>query len=251
MNSDYFVVYPEIISEVIKNKEDDVFLLWLISKDIDNANSGIIDIKSLISFGNKMFGLRSNYIYSKIEKGTGLYWRKPFGKHGKRQIGLLSINNITKRLKPKVTRVQPVLLPKTALNGTSKELRELLISIVAGRYHDSRPLSFYSLIGNLGISESAIRNAIKNCVYINTKTNHQVIAEDHSRERLCSIMQSTKEPWAHKILMSDNKYKLVRQSPNSYELIFKRLPIKKRPDELKRNDKLLFAILEPKRYHQN
>lgn len=251
MNSEYFVIYPEIISEVIKNKEDDIFLLWLSAKEIDTNNSGIIDIKSLISFGKKMFGLRSNSIYIKIEKGIGLYWRKPYGKHGKRQIGLLSINNIIKRLQPKITRVPPVLLPKTALFGTSKELRELLISIVAGRYTDSRPISFYSLIGNLGISESAIRNAIKNCVFINTKLNYNLVAEDYSRDRLCSIMQKTKEPWAHKILFSDNKYKLFRQDPNSYELILKRLSMKKRPDQLKKNDKLLFAILEPKRYHQN
>ncbi len=246
-----FTIYPEIVSAAIKNKEDDIFLLWLIAKDLDIYGKGIIDLKDLISMGKEMFGLKSNYIYSKINKGVNLYWRKPYGKHGKKQIGLISINNIAKRLQPKVTRSYPVLVPKNILKASSKELRELMISIVVGRYSDLRPISFYSLVDNLGISESAIRNAVKNCIYINVRQNYYTVAEDFRKEKLSAEMQKTKEPWAHKIIQVENRYRLIRQNPNSYELLFKRIPMKKRPPQLKKNDKLMLDNLEPRRYSFN
>ena len=247
MNS-CFTIYPEVVSGAIKNKEEDIFLLWLIAKDIDVNGKGIIELKDLIKSGKEMFGLKSNYIYSKINKGVDLYWRKPFGKHGNKLIGLISINNIAKRLQPKITKAHPILIPKHILKASTKDLRELLISIVVGRYSDLRPISFWSLIDNLGISESAIRNAVKNCIYINVITNYVIVAEDLKREKLSAQMQQTKEPWAHKIIQSENKYRLLRQNPNSYELLFKRMPMKKRPPQLKKNDKLMLDILEPRRY---
>ena len=247
--NDYVVIYPEIVAEIIKNNEEDIFALWLHAKSLNTEKNGIVSIKSVIQYCSETQNIKSNFVYTKINKGIGKYWRKPYGKNGNKSIGLLSIGNIIKRLAPKITRVEPVVVPRKLFIDSSKNIRSLLICLVAGRYVDSRPLSFYSLIHNLGISESAIRNAIKDCVYINVYKNFDTVAESISRDSLVPIMQSQSTPWSYKILSNENIFKLVKQLPNSYELIFKRLPLKQRPKELKKNDKLLLDFLEPKRYH--
>lgn len=246
---DNFILYPEIIAEVIKNNEEDIFVLWLFAKDNSKDSNGLVEVKSLIEFCNIHLGIKSNFVYSKITKGIDKYWRKPTGKNGKKKLGLISIDKIIFRLSPNITRSKPVIVPKNLLFCKTKDIRNLFISIVAGRYHDNKPLSMYSLIHNMGISESAIRNAIKDCIYISTYKNYETLAENNSTIALQNILKNHETPWACKIVKTDSSFKLIKQIPNSYELIFKRLPLCKRPKQLKKNDKIMLDNLEPKRYH--
>lgn len=244
------IVNPEIASGVLKNKEDDLYILWLLAKKIDVIGSGIVAVKEIINFAKIVLNIKSNYVYEKIEKGIDKYWRKPFGKYGCKSVCLLSPNKIIQRLKPQITRCKPVSVPLSYIQSSGKKtIRGLLISIVAGRYTDNRPISMYSLIHNIGLSESTIRNALANSNCINSRANYIVIAQSIERSSLSQLLQNDKEPWACKIILNNGIFQLLKQQANSYDLDFFRLPLKSRPNELKKNDKRLFAILEPKRYN--
>ena len=75
------VVNPEIAASVLKNKEDDLYILWLLAKKIDTNGSGIVAVKEIFNFAKIVLSIKSNYVYEKIDKGIGKYWRKPFGKY--------------------------------------------------------------------------------------------------------------------------------------------------------------------------
>ena len=244
------VVNPEIAASVLKNKEDDLYILWLLAKKIDTNGSGIVAVKEIFNFAKIVLSIKSNYVYEKIDKGIGKYWRKPFGKYGKKSVCLLSPNKIVQRLKPDITRSKPVVVPLSYIQSSDKKsIRGLLISIVAGRYLDSRPISMYSLIHNIGLSESTIRNALYDSKCLNIRSNFLVLATDTNRTSLAILLQDDKEPWACKITNANGIFQLIKQQANSYDLDFYRLSLKSRPPELKKNDKRLFAILEPKRYN--
>lgn len=240
-------IYPELASSVLINKEDDLYILWLLAKKVDINGSGIISLREMFNFAKIVLGIKSNYIYEKIDKGVNKYWRKPFGPYGNKSICLLSPTKVITRLQPKITRSKPVIVPLSYIqNSERKQIKILLISIVAGRFSDNRPISMYSLIHNTGLSESTIRNALHESKCITIKSNYFVIATDSNKVKLANLMQQSKEPWACKIVNSNGIFQLIKQQANSYDLDFYRLSYKLRPKELKRNDKKLFDLLEPK-----
>jgi hypothetical protein len=246
------IVNPEIAASVLKNKEDDLYILWLLAKKVDTNGSGIVSLKEIFNFAKIVLNIQSNYIYEKIEKGVGKYWRKPFGKYGNKNVCLLSPGKIIQRLKPDITRSKPVVVPLSYIQSSDKKtIRGLLISIVAGRYTDNKPLSMYSLIHNIGLSESTIRNALYDSKCLKIKSNFLILATDINRTSLAKLLQSDKEPWACKIVNNNGVFQLIKQQANSYDLDFYRLSLKSRPTELKKNDKRLFAILEPARYNNS
>ena len=132
----------------------------------------------------------------------------------------------------------------------SKNIKNLYISIVAGRFDDNRPISFYSLIHNMGISESSIRHALKDSVHISTKENYSIIDQNKSLDELIKIKYSQDNNSRYKIHETDNIYQLLKQEANSYILNdFDRLPFKYRPKFLRKYDKLMLDCLEDKRYN--
>ena len=98
MMNNNIIIYPELAASVLANKEEDVFFIWLLAKKVDESGNGIVPLKKIFEIVNNCLGLKSNYVYTKIEKGIDLFWRKPFGKHGNKSLCLLSIDKITKRL---------------------------------------------------------------------------------------------------------------------------------------------------------
>ena len=247
------ILYPEILASVIKNNEEDIFCLWLLSKKIDINNNGLIDIKELINIAKLCLGIKSNYVYTKISKGVNKYWREPFGKNGKKKIGLLSLDKITFRLKPDITRSKPVSIHINELKSdglNSRHIRSLFVSIIAGRYDDKRPISVGSLIHNTGLKRSSIFDILKESKYLKVINNYSIVSEDYNKNNLISIMQNTDTPWSHRIIETNGIYRLIKQLPNTYVLNdFDRLPLKKRPKCLKLNDKVLIDNLKEARYN--
>ena len=245
------VINPEIAASALKNDEADLFLIWLLSKKIDINNNGIVGLPDVINIINKCLGLQSNYIYKKIQAGENKYWRKPFGIRGNKKMCLLSMKNIVDRLNPNLTRTKAFIVPSNLFKfESSKSSRNLLISLVAARYEDGRPISLESLINNTGQSESTIRNAIKSCPFIKVKSNYEIVSECNSKFELNQIMQSFDTPWVYRVVQSGDKFSLLRQLPNSYIISeFDRQPLKFRPDRLKKLDKIIFASLVEKKYH--
>ncbi len=252
----FIIINPELASSALKHKEEDVFVIWLISKNIDLNGNGIIDLKELLNIASKSLGLKSTFVYTKIEKGIDKYWRKPFGKNGSRKIALLSINKVIERFQPDIAKSKPVKVNINLLNShgvtNSKFIKTLLLSIVAGRYEENKPLSIASLMSNTGLSESSIRNLLQDSPFINIRANYKLILENDDRRILSTLMQckGELEPHACRIIKHNDTLALIKQAPNSYELInLERLPYKMRPQILKRNDKRILEKMKERRYH--
>lgn len=246
------ILYPEVLAAVLKNKEEDVFCLWLLAKKINFQNNGLIKVEEILNIAKLSLGLNSTFVYSKLQKGVGLYWRQPVGQKGKKIVGLFSLDNIVKRLQPEITRSKPIIVNINILKSDVKNIRNLFISIVAGRYIDNRPLSLASLSENMGLSERTIQEALRNSPYIKNNYNYILISEDKIRNNLTDIIRKENKSSAYRIQQSNDNFQLLKQIANSYTLLdFDRLPLKKRPKCLKLNDRLLLDKLSEKRYNVN
>jgi hypothetical protein len=246
------ILNPEVIAQVLKHNEVDVYILWAISKLVDQNNSGIVPIEEIINIAKIVFQFSSTFVYDKIKKGTDLYWTAPHGKFGKKTVCLFSINKIVNRLKPEVTRSKPVAVPLSALQSqSSKYVKELLISIFAARYEDERPVAIETISFYTGQSESTVRNAIKSCKYISSRQNHEVIDKTLKKTKLSLTNEQVQEYKKLKLIQKNYSYIICKQISNSYRLLeFDRLPLRTRPKALKMIDKNLVLNLEPRHYHE-
>lgn len=246
----FVVLYPEILSAVIKNKEEDLYCLWLLSKTFNENKNGLIEFKNLIEISKNYLGYSSNHIYKKLSSGIGLYWREPSGTKGKKIIGLLSIEKIVDRLKPDITRSKPFVIGLDYFNSDIKNIKNLFISLVAGRYEDSRPLSIQALVNNLGICESSVRNGLKDCLYVRTKSNYVVLEEYNSISEAFKSDYFNPNDKTIKIHNNDGKFQILKQISNSYIVSeFDRLSLKKRPKILRKYDRAMLDKLSDKIYN--
>lgn len=252
--NNFIIINPELASSTLKHKEEDVFVIWLICKKIDLTGNGIIDLKELLNIASICLGLKSTFVYTKIEKGIDKYWRKPFGKNGSKKLALLSINKVIERLQPEIAKSKPVKVSTKLLNSNgvtnAKFIKTLLLSIVAGRYEENKPLSLASLMSNTGLSESTVRNLLQDSPFINIRANYKVVLENDDRRILGALMQKDNTPWLYKIQPHNGTLALIKQAPNSYELRdLQRLPLKTRPHLLKRNDKKILENMQERCYY--
>lgn len=250
------ILYPELAAEALKNNESDIFIIWSILKKIDSSGSGIIWMGDILKLCEKVLGLKSTYAYSKINKGIGKYWREPKGKNGCKTVGLFSFKQIVLRLSPKIARSEPVVIPFTYFNANgyknSKNIKNLLIGCVAGRYVDHRPISLASIQENIGQSENTVRNAIKECAFLEYKTNTEKVSVSKNILGVMASKSIQDNSVAYKIKKIDNNYFMIKQLPNSYIIKdFDRLPLKCRPDILSKTVQKNFELLLPARYHKH
>lgn len=249
----FIILYPEILSSVIRNKEEDLFCIWLLCKHFDSNNSGLFQLSKLIELAQNNLKLNSNHIYKKIKDGVGLYWRNPSGTKGNKIVGLLSLENIVKRLNPQITKTKPFKIDTSYfLDTNTKELKKLFISLVAGRYEDKRPISISTLVENLGISESSIRNFLKDNHHVLIKSNFMVLDEFRYESECYKSDYFNPNDKTIKVYKNDDKFQVLRQLSNSYIINeFDRLSYKKRPKILRKYDRLMLDNLQPKLYNIN
>jgi len=245
-----FIVNPELLPEIIKQNECDIFTIWNVAKLVDINGSGIIEVKELLNICTKLFNYKSKFIYEKLKLGIDLYWTKPHGQIRNKKICLFSISKIVSRLNPNVTRSKPVAIPLSVIDGFStKNVKELYISIFAARYENDSPISISSLEKFLFISESSIRNALNNCNLVKTKKNYEILSFDQKRENLTKIIINDNHPYNLRIIKKEDGFLLIKQIPNSYHLYgLDRLPFKYRPKCLREIDKCILANLSKKKY---
>jgi hypothetical protein len=244
------VIFPEIISGVIRNNELDIFLIWQCSKLIPSSENGIIEVKELLNIAKRLFGYSDTYSYSKINKGIDKFWRKPFGLTRQKKVCLITIDKIISKYEINVTRCMPFEVPLSAIQyKTIKEIKNFFIGIVASRYDLSRPIAIHSIVENCGISESSVRNALQDCQYVKTKRNYQLISQSFSKVALGKELQSKQDPWAYRIISNESYFQLIRQLPNSYSMPeFNRLSMKMRPKSLRKIDKQLLDKIDQRKY---
>jgi hypothetical protein len=248
------VLYPEIIASVLKEKEEDIFSIWLFSKLIDYENKGLVEQKELLNLCKLILGINSTYCYNKILKGIDKYWRSPKGSKGKKIIGLFSINKITERLKPEITRAKPVVIDIEVLkaNGLNcKNIRNFFIAIVASRYHDNRPISLYSLSKNTGLCERTIQYSLKDNPYIKKYTNYNIVFKSANESEIHQAYWNFKDLNNLRYYKDDSFFYLLQQIGNTYSLNdFDRLPFKNRPKALKINDRFLIDKFNSSTYNK-
>ena len=246
----FVILYPEILSAVIKNKEEDFYSLWLLSKTLNENKNGLVDYKNLIEIAKNYLGYSSNHIYKKISSGIGLYWREPSGSKGKKIIGLLSIEKIVDRLKPNITRSKPFIVNLDYFLSDSKDIKNLFVSLVAGRYEDGRPISLQTLVDNLGISESSVRNSLKDCLYVKIKSNYVILEEFNFISDAFKSNHFNPNDKTIKIHQNNDKVQVLKQISNSYIISeFDRLSLKKRPKILRKYDKIMLDKLQDRIYN--
>lgn len=232
-----FHVYPELIAKIIKENELDLYLIWVFCKKMNANGSGIIEVANLLQIATFLFNIKSNHVYKKLDNGIDKYWGDVFVKNDKRFVCLYSNKKLVNRLEPEIYKTKPFLIPysfiETLPEKNYKSIKSIFISLVAGRYDDERPVSIEALTHQLNLSESSIRNALKESAVITKKTNFIDMGEKRIMDDLYSKPND-------KIVISDGSVRLFRQLPNSYSVdCFPRLSIKSRPKELKINDRKL------------
>ena len=110
-----------------------------------------------------------------------------------------------------------------------------MICIVGCRYGFDKPISIMSIVENVGLSESTVRNALYSCPLVEIKNNFIKINTN---------------------LVIDSSYKLlsdgsvVKQIPNSYNIDLERLPLRNRPKELKKAN-INIDLYDKKKYYKS
>lgn len=232
-----YIIYPELVAKIIKENELDLYLIWMFCKKNNTTGSGIIEVANLLEIATFLFNIKSNHIYKKLNGGVDKYWSNIIVKNNKKYICLFSIKKIVNRIQPELYKVRPYAIPQSFFDGltirNSKILKSIFISLVAGRYDDERPVSIEALTYQLGLSESTIRNALKESIIVTKKTNFIDIGE----RKLINALHTNKD---EKLIITNSSIKLFKQLPNTYSIdCFERKSIKCRPKELKYNDRKL------------
>lgn len=251
------ILHPELVAASLKQKEGELYALWSILKGLDRCSkgSGKIAISDLIDFIRTVFGVEQSRAYDKFRQGIGKYWNKPGrDSNGIKVTCLIGRAMVIERLNPTSTRSEPFAFTVKNLESECiHELKNLLISIVAARYIDERPISVQSISIMTGQSESTVKRAIKECVDVKSIDSFKTVSE-HSSEneaRIACSKLSKDNPAAYKVQQHLNKYAVCRQLPNIYILGSpERLPLRKRPKELKAKDAENMAGLVKKRYYK-
>lgn len=254
------VLYPELIAASLQHGEVDLYVLWSILKATDNCcdGSGKIVISTLLNIIQTILGLQPSQAYKKLNKGIGLYWNKP-GKslNGERVTTLIGKKALIDRLSPTSTRSEPFVFDCGDLerdcDSKTHEMKGLMIAVVASRYVDGRPISIRSICELTKQSKSTVQRALKECVDLNIIKSSQPISVHKTiiaaRLELHKIANND-NLLAYKIEQELDNFVIYRRRPNSYSLTKPmRLPLRKRPKELKAKDAENMAGLVKKRYY--
>lgn len=258
INRTSVILYPELIASSLKKKEGELYVVWSVLKTSDSIayGSGRIGIVNILYFIRLICGLEQSRAYDLFKKGIGKYWNKP-GKDasGEKVTTLVGRQNLIKYLQPTSTRSEPFVFKQDRLEfENTTELKNLLIAMIASRYVDMRPVSIQSISDITGQSVSTVKRAIKNCPDINSYVNictlsvHSTISE--AKAAFNVIFRD--KPGAYKIREQNGFYTVCRQLPNMYTLCdtSERLPLRKRPRELKERDRENLSNLQEKRYYK-
>ena len=249
-NKDYITINPELIPQVLSNKESDIFILWLVMKRADKNGSGFVCFSQILEVASTIFNFQSTYVYKIFNKGINKYWSDICIHKGKKSTSLYGFGKVITRLSPKVSKSKCIALPFFLFeNSSTKAIKQILIALFAARFEDPNPISILALSKILHLSESTIRNAIKECNLVDKIFNFEILEESSSKAPLVSIILNSDHPWGMRIIEQDEKFLLVKQISNSYKIKdLNFLPYEYRPKELKKIDKTLLEILPKKLY---
>jgi len=254
------VLYPELIAASLEHGEIDLYVFWSMLKTIDKnrCGNGRFSVQGLLHSMSTFFDLKPSQAYKKLKLGVGTYWSKP-GKasDGEKVTTLIGRKALVERLKPTSTRSEPFVFEVRDLergeNANPHEMKYLMIAAIASRYVDGRPMSIRSICELTKQSERTVQRALENCVDLNKRksckpiSSHKTILE--ARANLLKIAQKD-NILAYRIEQNLDNFVIYRRIPNIYSLTKpERLPLRKRPKELRARDAENMASLAKKRYY--
>ena len=253
------IVYPEIAAKALKIGEADLYVMWLLLRAMSARGDGrgIITVDDIKNTCEKVFGVTQKWAYSKINDGIGKYWRAPDGKKGSKTVGLMGQRLVHDHLKPEMTRSEPFVIPASLFKASEglnfKKIKQLLIALIASRFVDNRPVTIDQIVEHTGLSESTIRNALKECALITKVANYEIVhkASTHIEAKavqraLC--VQSKK----FRLAQQNGTWIVAKQMGNTYRVPeTNRLPLRIRPKELKNFDKDNVSLYGKKRFYNN
>lgn len=251
------IIYPEIAAQALKNEEADLYIIWLVLRAMDVAGqaTGIISVQDVQDACEAILGVTPKWAYSKIKDGVDKYWRSPVGKRGERTMGLLGQKKVIARLQPKMTRCEPFIVPLSELTADGslnlKRVKQYLIAIIASRFVDNRPITVETVMEYTGLSESTIRNALRDCPRVNKRVNYEVVHQTGSRSEAYQMQKKLyRGTRCCRVVPHEDGYAVIKQVGNTYTLPEPdRLPLRARPRELKDFDKENNALYGGRKYH--
>lgn len=220
------VFNPELVSHFLKNDLTSQYLIWSLLRN-QNISSGKFNINLLKILIKDYLGIQSTHIYKVIQSGEEIFWTK--SNKNKKEYYLVSIKKVCQNIEFLINRSEPYVIPISlfyshGLKNTTN-IKDIMIGLIASRYVDERPISIASLCKNTGQSESTVRNALHNCPHVNIIKNIKI-------EPISGAYESLRKENKATYLSGSN---LITQLPNKYQFLeCYRLPLKTRPDELKK-----------------
>lgn len=260
------IIYPELISASFKKKEADLLFIWTIIKTLDKeyrTNSGHVSLDDLTSVIGNFLDIDKSHVYRILKKGIGKYWDMPKGIRGKKSTSIYSYNRVSNRLNPQMTRTAPYSIPIHNFIFLKREsgdpsawthIKSLLMATIAARCGQNRPISYASIEEHTGMSRKTIRNYLLGCPHLNIYSNFCIVESnkdyDILKYRIGNYMDKAKKR-SYCIAYKDNKWHIMQQLPNTYELPeFNRLPYYRRPKCLKSFDSINAEKSSSKLYYQ-
>ena len=235
-------LFPELIAAALKLKEVDLFLTWTLLKAYDKTGGGKISVDEIRWVFIHVFGVDSNHAYAKIKSGIGAYWSAPGGVSGQRVTCLMGRGAVIGRLKPTMSRSTPFLVTlkdlrakDNILNGA--KLKKLMVSLVAARNVEHKPISIAAIMEHTGLSESTVRNSLRDCEHMRTIRNFARLSKPTAYNQ-AKVIHAKVKTAATRIVMVPDGFIVAKQIPNSYLMTgFARGSRSKRPAELKHYDR--------------
>lgn len=224
-------LYPELIASFLRINLEKEFLAWNIIRTI-NDSAGVVNYSDIVNIISNIFNISKTQSYQIAKNGTNIFWRKSNNNKKSQNCGLVSLSNVIKYADINITKTKPFEIPaKIFFQTSAKENKNFLISLVASRYAEYKPLSIKIIAENTGLSETTVRNALHQCPYVKITSNFNII---ESFTTLDDVKSHRINNARYKIENINGKYNLLRQDANFYEIIcFDRKSLKSRPKELK------------------
>jgi hypothetical protein len=236
-------IYPEMLAEAMKQKIEDAFLIWCMLRGIDKIHSsrGLFKCSSVHKLFAEVFGLKENRCRERFRAGIGIFWREPYGGRGDRNFGIMSPDKVCRVLnfepmncaKPYRMKIADFYFDE----ASRKRVRERMIGLVAAMKGEDKPHTLQDICIKTGLSKSTVLRALQSDDYTYETPNFFIFKQyDNEYD---ARKEFAKQPHGKVMLVpKDGMWTLQRRIGNSYHTSAMRLAFDRRPNYLKKHNRL-------------
>lgn len=238
-------IYPELLAEAIKRREEDLYIAWSILRACakQRGGSGVWSVHLIRGVIAALLGIGESQTYARVQAGIDKYWNSPGGALNKRRTGIFSIRRIAEQLQH-ATPASPffkVPIDDLLFHQSRTGLRNFALQMVASRNGREKPVSIATIAEITGLSKTTVKRALRRnagafCAQVNVAVLHTFVYEHEAREALRRLSLANPKTALRYFVISDDKgeFHLVERKPNSYFMNgIERGKIHKRPKILR------------------